>query len=131
MNKSPLVDVDDERGRVLSFKSATYVGDFYSEDARKGDDVIVNASCSGVYGASLVSRHAPKAAILVDCGIGKDGAGIARLLSIGGLCELANRASSRRRFVCMSGRCPPPTRALVVPILCILGTAGLVVIGQG
>jgi hypothetical protein len=79
VDKSPLVDVDDERGRVLIFDSATYVGDFYSQDARKGADVVVNASYSGVYCARLVSRHAPKAAIGVDCGIGKDGAGIAGL----------------------------------------------------
>jgi hypothetical protein len=26
------------------------------------------ASCSGAYGTRLVSRHEPKAAVMVDCG---------------------------------------------------------------
>jgi hypothetical protein len=65
------------RTMAITYWRCEPVGDFYSRYTRTGDDVVVNASCSGVYCARLVSRHAPKAAIGVDCGIGKDGAGIA------------------------------------------------------
>lgn len=45
----------------------------------EGVDVVVNASYCGVLPARFVGRHRPRAAIGVDCGIGKDGAGIAGL----------------------------------------------------
>src|SRR5438128_932710 len=42
-------------------------------------DVVVNASYCGVLPARFIGRHHPRGAIGIDCGIGKDGAGIARL----------------------------------------------------
>lgn len=44
-----------------------------------GTDVVVNASYCGVLPGRFVGRHRPRGAIGVDCGIGKDGAGIAGL----------------------------------------------------
>lgn len=62
------------RGRVVAMDSAYYV-----EEANRGRDVVVNASYCGVLPARFVAEHRPRAAIGVDCGIGKEGAGIAGL----------------------------------------------------
>lgn len=45
----------------------------------RDDDVVVNASYCGVLPARFVGRVRPRGAIGVDCGIGKDAAGIAGL----------------------------------------------------
>jgi len=66
-------------GRVLVFDSATYVESHVAHAPDTGGDVIVNASYSGVLCARMVMRARPKAAIGLDCAIGKDGAGIAGL----------------------------------------------------
>jgi len=65
-------------GRVLVFDSATYVEDFL-EHHSSADDVIVAASYAGVLCARMVAKASPRAAIGLDCGIGKDGAGISGL----------------------------------------------------
>ncbi|WP_193312770.1 cupin domain-containing protein [Georgenia subflava] len=44
-----------------------------------GQDVVVNASYAGVYCARLLQETNPLGTIGIDCGIGKDGAGIAGL----------------------------------------------------
>jgi hypothetical protein len=59
--------------RLVSMTSAYYV------DASNRGDVAVNASFIGVWPARFMARHRPRALIGVDCGIGKDGAGIAGL----------------------------------------------------
>ena len=66
-------------GRVLVFDSATYVESHVAHAPDTGGDVVVNASYSGVLCARMVMRARPKAAIGLDCAIGKDGAGIAGL----------------------------------------------------
>lgn len=63
-----------ERGDVVAIDSA-----YDTRPHNGGRDVMVNASYSGVLPARAVARHRPRAAIGVDCGIGKDGAGIAGL----------------------------------------------------
>lgn len=69
---------DDERGRILTFDSATFVPGYYGdEDA--ATDVVVAASYAGVLCARMVARSKPRGAIGLDCAIGKDGAGIAGL----------------------------------------------------
>lgn len=50
-----------------------------SSQAKAGTEVIVNASYAGVYCARLLQECRPFATIGIDCGIGKDGAGIAGL----------------------------------------------------
>lgn len=65
-----------EGARVVVLDSATFVEDFYKGNAG-GDDVIVNASYSGVFCAKLIAQHKPRAVIGLDCMIGKDGAGVA------------------------------------------------------
>jgi hypothetical protein len=59
--------------RLVSMTSAYYV------DASNRGDVVVNASFIGVWPARFMAVHGPRALIGVDCGIGKDGAGIAGL----------------------------------------------------
>jgi hypothetical protein len=59
--------------RLVSMTSAYYV-----DETNRGD-VVVNASFIGVWPARFMARHQPRALIGVDCGIGKDGAGIAGL----------------------------------------------------
>lgn len=66
------------QGRVLIFDSATYVEDFLKHSPAE-DDVIVAASYAGVLCARMVMSARPRAAIGLDCGIGKDGAGISGL----------------------------------------------------
>ena len=65
--------------RIMVFDSATYVDAHYARDPAPGRDVVVNCSYAGVYCAKHVAPHAPLGAIGVDCGIGKDGAGVAGL----------------------------------------------------
>ena len=62
------------RGRVVAIDSAYDV-----EEANRGADVVVAASYCGVLPARFLAARAPRAAIGVDCAIGKDGAGIAGL----------------------------------------------------
>lgn len=65
-------------GRALVFDSATHVEAYCAASGATGD-VIVAASYSGVLCARMVMSARPRAAIGLDCGIGKDGAGIAGL----------------------------------------------------
>lgn len=65
-------------GRALVFDSATHVEAYVAATGAK-DDVIVAASYAGVLCARMVMSARPRAAIGLDCGIGKDGAGIAGL----------------------------------------------------
>jgi hypothetical protein len=62
------------RGRVVAIDSAYHV-----EEVNRGSDVVVAASYSGVLPARFIAECAPRAAIGVDCAIGKDGAGVAGL----------------------------------------------------
>jgi hypothetical protein len=62
------------RGRIVTIDTAYDVA-----EPNRGRDVTVNASYSGVLPARFIAEHAPRATIGVDCGIGKDGAGIAGL----------------------------------------------------
>tara|TARA_R110002020_G_scaffold109430_16_gene253176 strand:- start:41740 stop:42582 length:843 start_codon:yes stop_codon:yes gene_type:complete len=64
--------------RALVFDSATHVEAYVATTQAKGD-VIVASSYAGVLCARMVMSATPKAAIGLDCGIGKDGAGIAGL----------------------------------------------------
>ena len=63
-----------ERGRIMAMDSAYHVS-----AANRSRDVVVNASYCGVLPARFVGRHAPRAAIGVDCGVGPQGAAIAGL----------------------------------------------------
>ena len=65
-------------GRIIRFDSATFVPGFYGSETGP-NDVVVAASYAGVLCARMVARAQPKAAIGLDCRIGKDGAGIAGL----------------------------------------------------
>lgn len=67
------------QGRVLVFDSATYVESFVESEPATQGDVVVNASYSGVLCARMVMSARPRAVVGLDCGIGKDGAGIAGL----------------------------------------------------
>jgi hypothetical protein len=59
--------------RLVTMPSAYYV-----DETNRGD-VAVNSSFIGVWPARIMAEHEPRALIGVDCGIGKDGAGIAGL----------------------------------------------------
>lgn len=50
-----------------------------SPEAKPGTEVIVNASYAGVYCAHLLRETDPIGVIGLDCGVGKDGAGVAGL----------------------------------------------------
>ena len=66
--------------RALAFDSITFLDRFYQGTSPPtGRDVIVNGSYAGVFCAKIVAAFRPRAAIGLDCGIGKDGAGIAGL----------------------------------------------------
>lgn len=67
------------QGRILVFDSATYVQGHVAQAPQTRGDVVVNASYSGVLCARMVMSARPRAAIGLDCAIGKDGAGIAGL----------------------------------------------------
>jgi hypothetical protein len=71
--------VERARGRILVFDSATYVEGYVHDVPATAGDVIVNASYSGVLCARMVMSAKPRAVIGLDCGIGKDGAGVAGL----------------------------------------------------
>jgi hypothetical protein len=64
--------------RVLVFDSATHVEAYVAAHPTR-DDILVAASYAGVLCARMVMKAAPFAAFGLDCGIGKDGAGIAGL----------------------------------------------------
>lgn len=70
--------VERPGGRALVFDSATHVEAFVAH-ARCSGDVVVAASYAGVLCARMVMSARPRAAFGLDCGIGKDGAGIAGL----------------------------------------------------
>ncbi|MCW5653031.1 hypothetical protein [Hydrogenophaga sp.] len=70
--------VSSPHGRVLVFDSATHVEGYVAQAPCQGD-VVVAASYAGVLCARMVMSAAPRAAIGLDCAIGKDGAGIAGL----------------------------------------------------
>jgi hypothetical protein len=65
---------ESPRGRIVAVDTAYDV-----TPENRGRDVAVNASYSGVLPARFIGEAAPRGAIGVDCGIGKDGAGIAGL----------------------------------------------------
>ena len=70
--------IEHSAGRTLVFDSATHVED-YAARVRCGGELVVAASYAGVLCARMVMSAQPRAAIGLDCGIGKDGAGIAGL----------------------------------------------------
>lgn len=66
--------------RVVVLDSATHSHRHAaSAESRPGSDVVVNASYAGVYCARLLQETQPVATIGLDCGVGKDGAGISGL----------------------------------------------------
>jgi hypothetical protein len=66
--------------RVVVLDSATHSHLHAASDEFSADtDVIVNASYAGVYCAHLLDETKPIGVIGLDCGIGKDGAGISGL----------------------------------------------------
>jgi uncharacterized protein YunC (DUF1805 family) len=69
---------DTPAGRALVFDSATHVEAFVAAHPC-ASDVVVASSYAGVLCARMVMSAKPRAAIGLDCGIGKDGAGIAGL----------------------------------------------------
>lgn len=77
-NHDPRI-VQGPHGRILVFDSATYVEGYVARAPATADDVVVNASYSGVLCARMVMAARPRAVIGLDCAIGKDGAGIAGL----------------------------------------------------
>lgn len=70
--------LDNPAGRTLVFDSATHVESYVSHSPCAGD-VVVASSYAGVLCARMVMSAKPRAAIGLDCAIGKDGAGIAGL----------------------------------------------------
>ncbi|TAP39609.1 hypothetical protein EYS21_21600 [Arthrobacter sp. S39] len=66
--------------RIVVLDSATHShAHAASAEARPNADVVVNASYAGVYCARLLQEMRPVATIGLDCGVGKDGAGISGL----------------------------------------------------
>jgi hypothetical protein len=65
--------------RVLVFDSATHVEGLVAREPAEAGSIVVAASYAGVLCARMVMSARPRAAIGLDCGIGKDGAGIAGL----------------------------------------------------
>jgi uncharacterized protein YunC (DUF1805 family) len=72
-----LISRDD--GRVLVFDSATHVESYVAENTGEQGALVVASSYAGVLCARMVMSAKPRATIGLDCGIGKDGAGIAGL----------------------------------------------------
>ncbi|TRW45267.1 hypothetical protein [Georgenia yuyongxinii] len=69
-----------EGRRIVVLDSATHSHRHAAAGGgRPGQDVVVNASYAGVYCARLLQETNPVGTIGIDCGIGKDGAGIAGL----------------------------------------------------
>jgi hypothetical protein len=60
--------------RIVTMPTAYDVG-----EANRASDVVVHASFMGVWPARFMAQFRPRAIIGADCGIGKDGAGIAGL----------------------------------------------------
>jgi hypothetical protein len=77
-NSTPPIVETYDAGRILVFDSATYVEDYLRDHAAR-DDVVVAASYAGVLCAKMIMKAKPRAAIGLDCAIGKDGAGISGL----------------------------------------------------
>ncbi|MFZ2858046.1 hypothetical protein [Acidovorax sp.] len=75
---TPLILHADD-ARVLVFDSATHVEAYVAHYPAEAGNVVVAASYAGVLCARMVMSARPRAAIGLDCGIGKDGAGIAGL----------------------------------------------------
>lgn len=73
-----LIQLEDG-DRIVALDSATFVESFYEGSQASGRDIVVNSSYSGVFCAKLVVPFRPRAAIGLDCAIGKDGAGVAGL----------------------------------------------------
>lgn len=71
--------IEHPAGRTLVFDSATHVESYVQQATGRTGDVIVAASYAGVLCARMVMSAKPRAAIGLDCAIGKDGAGIAGL----------------------------------------------------
>jgi hypothetical protein len=65
--------------RVLVFDSATHIEAYAAAHPTTSGDIVVAASYAGVLCARMVMSARPVAAFGLDCGIGKDGAGIAGL----------------------------------------------------
>lgn len=66
--------------RIVVLDSATHSHRHAgSPEATPGKEIIVNASYAGVYCARLLQEARPLATIGLDCGVGKDGAGISGL----------------------------------------------------
>jgi hypothetical protein len=65
--------------RIVALDSATFTPKFYAGQTAPAHDVVLHGSYFGVLSARAVASGAPRAAIGVDCGIGKDGAGVAGL----------------------------------------------------
>lgn len=73
-------DHESDHRRVVILDSATHVTRHVEELPESTiNEVVVNASYAGVYCAHLIQRAQPIGVIGVDCGVGKDGAGIAGL----------------------------------------------------
>lgn len=71
---------DAGSGKIVRFDSATFVQGFYDAAGIKhAPDVVVAASYSGVLCARMIAGSRPRGVIGLDCGIGKDGAGVAGL----------------------------------------------------
>lgn len=77
-NHDPII-LQRDRGRILVFNSATYVGEYVRAHPEASGDLVVNASYSGVLCAKMVMAAKPGFVIGLDCAIGKDGAGVAGL----------------------------------------------------
>ena len=86
--------LERKEGRVLVFDSATHVEGYVAEHPANGD-VVIAASYAGVLCARMVMSAAPRAAIGLDCMIGKDGAGVAGLWYYEALQVPAAAADSR------------------------------------
>lgn len=71
--------IDRPGGRILMFDSATFVEAHVASHPSDAGSVIVASSYAGVLCARIVAAGRPRAAIGLDCAIGKDGAGIAGL----------------------------------------------------
>jgi hypothetical protein len=66
--------LEGDGGSVVCCDSA-----YDTRDWNRGRDIVVNASYCGVLPARFVGQHMPRGAIGVDCGIGREAAGIAGL----------------------------------------------------
>lgn len=74
VGEKQVIVVSSHRGDIVCMGSAYDVG-----PRNRDRDVVCNASYAGVLPVRFIAEHRPRGAIGVDCGIGKDGAGIAGL----------------------------------------------------